>query len=182
MGEGHATTEAERRFARVYAHYEPYVRRYVARRVAPAAVDDIVADVFMTAWRRLSDVPDDALPWLYRAAYNHTGTYYRGQGRRTNLIQRIASTPNPDPADPFHGSVEAGQVRAVLLRMNETDAEILLLALWEDLAIADIARVLDISASAARVRKHRAIRRFAKLWRASAVATEDPMPLEAELS
>lgn len=182
MGEGVATTEAERRFARVYAHYEPYVRRYVARRVAPAAVDDIVADVFMTTWRRLADVPDDALPWLYRAAYNHTGTYYRGQGRRSNLIQRIASAPDSDPADPFHNSVEIEHVRAVLLQMSEVDAEILLLALWEDLEIADIAKVLDISTSATRVRKHRAIRRFAKLWRASTAPADPPFSLGAEPS
>ena len=39
-----------------------------ARRRLPERADDIVADTFFVAWRRLDDVPRDALPWLYGVA------------------------------------------------------------------------------------------------------------------
>ena len=44
----------------------PLVRAYALRRAAPDAAQDVVADTFLVAWRRLEEVPDDALPWLSR--------------------------------------------------------------------------------------------------------------------
>ena len=38
------------------------VRAYAARRVAPGDVGDVASEVFVVAWRRLDDMPDDALP------------------------------------------------------------------------------------------------------------------------
>jgi len=40
------------------------VRSYAARRAGLDAADDVVAEVFLTAWRRIDDLPDDPLPWL----------------------------------------------------------------------------------------------------------------------
>ena len=40
----------------------PPVRAYACRRAAPDAAQDVVADTFLVAWRRLEDVPEDALP------------------------------------------------------------------------------------------------------------------------
>ena len=37
----------------VYELHATTIQRYVARRVEPDAVDDIVAETFATAWRRL---------------------------------------------------------------------------------------------------------------------------------
>jgi RNA polymerase sigma-70 factor (ECF subfamily) len=39
------------------------VRAYARRRIDAVAADDVVSEVFVIAWRRLDDVPDDALPW-----------------------------------------------------------------------------------------------------------------------
>ena len=51
-------------FERLFrAHYWA-VRGYVLRRFPSAFAEDVLAETFLIAWRRLESVPDDALPWL----------------------------------------------------------------------------------------------------------------------
>src|SRR5437879_2466008 len=45
------------------AHYAA-VYRYVLRRVEAPAVEDIVGETFLVAWRRFDDLAGDPLPWL----------------------------------------------------------------------------------------------------------------------
>ena len=60
--------EAQARFEALYREHGGAVRRYVRRRAEAQSADDVVADVFVVAWRRLSDIPDDPLPWLLGVA------------------------------------------------------------------------------------------------------------------
>jgi DNA-directed RNA polymerase specialized sigma24 family protein len=60
------------RFRTVFETTYGPVRRYVHRRgVTGGWADDVVAETFLIAWRRLDDVPvDDPLPWLLAVARN----------------------------------------------------------------------------------------------------------------
>ena len=74
------------------AYYRP-IRDYCRRRVAADVVDDAVSEVFLTAWRRLDDVPagDAALVWLYGVAYRVIGHQWRTTARRRRLDVRMRS-------------------------------------------------------------------------------------------
>jgi RNA polymerase sigma-70 factor (ECF subfamily) len=78
--------DREVRFARLYERCEGALRNYCRRRVAAEAVDDVVADAFLTAWRCLDQVPrgDAALLWMYGVA----------SGDRTTVAQQC-SAPTP---------------------------------------------------------------------------------------
>lgn len=145
-------------FEDAYRTHEHDVRRYVLRRVAPDAVDDIVAEVFTTLWRRHRDAPAHLLPWLLRVASNHIAHWTRTRARRANLDERVrASTTVENAQDPGQMVLAADpQIQAVLARLPEPQAEILRLARWEGLEPRDIAEVLGCSANTARVRLHRA--------------------------
>src|SRR6516162_3641150 len=69
------------------------VAAYVARRASPDAVDDVVDEVFLVAWRRLDIVPANPLPWLLTVARNVLGTHIRGW-------RRSGSTPSLPPDRP----------------------------------------------------------------------------------
>ncbi len=56
------------RFERIYEEHREAVRAYVRRRAPEAVVDDVIADVFVVCLRRIEDVPEPALPWLYAVA------------------------------------------------------------------------------------------------------------------
>jgi RNA polymerase sigma-70 factor (ECF subfamily) len=135
---------------------------YAARRCPTLSdAEDVVAEVFLVAWRRLDDVPagDEALPWLYGVARKTIGNQRRGLLRRGRLQARLEQTaerpetPGPTGTEP---ALEA------LARLSEGDRELLRLVAWEGLSHSEIAAVLGISVNAVAIRLHRARARFEK--------------------
>ncbi|HHU08969.1 MAG TPA: RNA polymerase subunit sigma-70, partial [Intrasporangiaceae bacterium] len=49
----------EDRFRAAYTATYPDLLRFVTRRVHPSHAEDVVADVFLVAWRRVADLPDE---------------------------------------------------------------------------------------------------------------------------
>lgn len=155
----------EERFNRIHEENFEAIRRYAWRR-DPTHADDIVAETFLVAWRRLDDVPDDAAPWLYGVARNVRLNLQRSARRRQALAGRL----QPETAaEPPELTEDAANVRRALAALSERDREILLLHAWEGLDRAHIAAALGCSVSNASLRLHRARRRFAAL-----VAAADP--------
>lgn len=155
------------RFDQLYRRYHANVNAYCRRRVATDRVDDVVAETFLTAWRRIDDVPDGdaALMWLYRVAYRTVGHQWRSVSRRRRLEQRLALIPEPPNGTPDESAVHADEIRRVLqaaAHLSDRDAEILRLASWEHLSRAEIAEVLDIDPNAVSQRLHRARANLAK--------------------
>lgn len=135
------------RFEQIYADHLDAVRAYVRRRAPQAVVEDVVADVFVVALRRIDDVPRNALPWLYAVA-RKTLANERRKRREVPLAAPEASY-EPEP-------VGDSQLAAAFAALSDADREILRLVAWEGLALRDAARVLECSPVAARVRYHRA--------------------------
>ncbi len=166
-----ATSDAaRRRFTAMYdAHYHR-VLGYARRRVEADDAADVVAETFVTAWRRLDTVPDgeDALYWLYATAGRVLANHRRGRRRRLDLV-RALEREAPAAVEPT-GSL---RVRTAFAALRDEDRELLLLVAWEGLDAAAIAAVAGCSRNAARIRIHRARRRFAR-----ALAEAD-LPLRA---
>ena len=165
MGEGSCAAEA--RFAQLYARFYGPMRAYCNRRVLPEAGDDVVAEVFLTMWRRFDEVPegDAALVWLYGVAYRVIGHQWRSATRRSRLRSRLQSAetrPVVGAEDSGRDDVALRRVLAALARLNATDAEVLRLDAWEQLSAVSIAAVLEIEPDAARQRLHRARRHLAR--------------------
>ena len=138
------------RFERIYAEHVDAVRAYVRRRAPQSVVEDVVADVFVVALRRIDDVPRNALPWLYAVA------------RKTLANERRKRHDLPLEQEPSYeaeyepGPVGDPRLATAFAALTDADREILRLVAWEGLPFRDVARVLDVSPVAARVRFHRA--------------------------
>jgi RNA polymerase sigma-70 factor (ECF subfamily) len=164
---GPEPSAAEARFTQLYARFYSPIRAYCNRRALPDAVDDSVADVFLTMWRRIDDVPagDAALLWLYGVAYRVISHQWRGVARRSRLWSRLESAesrPEVGAEDGAVDVVDSRRVLAALARLSDRDAEILRLDAWEQLSAVSIAAVLQIEPNAARQRLHRARRKLAR--------------------
>ncbi|HEY1618281.1 MAG TPA: RNA polymerase sigma factor [Streptosporangiaceae bacterium] len=158
------TDEARRRFEQVYAAHRAAILGYALRRTASADdAADVIAETFLTAWRRLGEIPagDAARPWLYGVARRVLANQRRGARRRTALGERLRSelAAAPRGYEPPPG---LDGVAAAFRHLGDTDREILTLAGWEGLDAGQIAVVLGCSRNAARIRLHRARRRFAE--------------------
>jgi len=157
-------------FTDLYGRHFDAVRDYCRRRVANDVVDDVVAETFLTAWRRLDDVPsgDTARLWLYRVAYRVIGHTWRSTARRRRLDERLRVIVPPPASAADESVIASAEHRRVLdaaARLNHTDAEALRLAAWEQLSVGDIAAVLEIDPNAVKQRLHRARRNLAREYR-----------------
>jgi RNA polymerase sigma-70 factor (ECF subfamily) len=144
---------------RLFRDHARHVFAYAARR-APDRADDVVAETFAIAWRRLDRVPEDAEPWLYGVARRVLAGYWRSDARQLALISRLCELEAP--AD---GEDEADHSRLyeLLERLGESDREALLLTYWEGLEPARAAAALGISRDAFHQRVHRARERLRAL-------------------
>ncbi len=90
--------------------FEP-LQRYLRRRANRADAEDVLSDVMLTVWRRLDDVPTDAvLPWCYGIARRSLANHRRGQTRHLRLVQRLESQPR-EIAPVLGVSVNAATLR-----------------------------------------------------------------------
>lgn len=136
---------------------------YAARRSPTLAdAEDVVAEVFLVAWRRLDEVPagDEARPWLFGVARNTIGNQRRGLTRRSRLVSRLEQTADRPLAAAPAPTPDTEPVLEALSRLSRSDQELLRLVAWEELSHADIAAVLGISVNAVAIRLHRARARF----------------------
>lgn len=145
-------------FAALYEATYGAIHAYGSRRAGPDAADEIAAETFLVAWRRFDVIPTEPLPWLYGVARNVLARYLTSHGRRQRtrdalIAERPRSAANGDGEDD-PALWEAWE------QLRPADREVLALVAWEELAVADAARVLGCSAPVFSVRLHRARRRL----------------------
>ena len=158
-----APDERQHRFEEIYAANHGAVLGYVLRRTGNSDdAADVIAETFLTAWRRLDDVPDggEARLWLYGVAKRMLANHHRGERRRTALADRLRTDLAAAYRPPEYTAELAG-IAAALHSLPAADRELLALAAWEGLDTSQIATVLGCSPNAVRIRRHRARRRFA---------------------
>ena len=86
------------RFDALFASYNSDIVAYCGwRAVSASDAQDAVADVFLTAWRRLEELPegDAARVWLYATARKVIANQRRSRRRRAALHERLAAEALP---------------------------------------------------------------------------------------
>jgi len=169
--------DPEQRFADLWRDHAPAVLRYARRRVVGTDVDEVVAETFLVAWRRLDEVPDVPLPWLLGVARGVAANLRRSARRRESLHERLAAQPirldqdSPDRSEP-------PPIGRALERLSVADRELLTLLAWDGLTHEQAADALGCSRGALAVRLHRARRRLRRLLEEAdvAVSTEASGP------
>ncbi|MHB1210394.1 MAG: RNA polymerase sigma factor [Acidimicrobiales bacterium] len=153
-------TEHERQFRllyeRNYAPVSAYVRRRVRRKYG--SDEDIVAEVFIVAWRRLLDVPEQTkeLPWLYGVARILVANHFRSVQRSTALTNRLMLEESL-VVDSSTGSSELEiRVQRVVDQLPDLDREIFRLIHWEELSHEEVGLSVGITAKAVERRVARA--------------------------
>ena len=156
----------------LWHEWHRYVLAYALRRADPATAEDVVAETFVIAWRRLADVPERPLPWLLGVARRVLANQRRGARRRRALAEHLRERASA-PSGP-EGAPE-GRALTALASLAERDREALLLHAWEGLDHAQAGTVMGCSGATFAVRLHRARRRFEReLGRVDAAAEVRP--------
>ncbi len=146
------------RFEALYVGHAGAVKAYAVRRGAGSRADDVVAEVFLTAWRRLQDVPVQPRAWLLGVARRVMANDRRGLVRGEALRARLEHERTPREHTTLEPTDE--RVLGALQRLKDDDREALTLVAWDGLSHRDASRVLGIRETTFTVRLHRARRRF----------------------
>ncbi len=145
--------------------YEP-LQRYVRRRIDAASADDVVSDTLLVCWRRLDEVPEDAmLAWTLGVARRCLANDRRGERRQANVGHRLAAQPILPPAAIPGAADETdliADLHTAIAELPESDREIVLLWAWDGLPPREIAVALGLSANAVSIRLHRVKQRLAE--------------------
>lgn len=122
------------------------------------AAEDVVAEAFLTAWRRKDEMPREgrrAVAWLYGAAANIARNHARGEVRRRRLIERAAR--DVDTQDGARLVPGIDRLAATDVWTGLSDAERKLLALVaRGASHRQVAAVLDTAPGAVAMRLLRA--------------------------
>lgn len=175
-----ANSIEEARLETLFCDHFSAVRSYARRRAPESLVDDVVAETFLVAWRRIDDLPDEVRPWLLGVARKTLSTQLRSARRRTSLVEKLSAAEAPGAFSQVDGP-DTGLIGA-LQRLSAADQEILALTAWEDLRPREAAIVLGVSPAWYRVRLHRAKRRLLRELEqsASSAGQSPPVPLTRE--
>lgn len=153
----------EERFTAFVVEHGDAITRFVRRRHREGdatSVDDVVADVLATCWRRVDDLPDgEEIAYAFGIARNVLANARRRAGRRAAIGATLR--PVRASASAELEAIADVTVRAALGALRPSEREVLLLAAFEGLSPDQCARVLGVSTNAAAIRLTRAKTAFA---------------------
>ena len=145
--------DARARFEEIARDLVEPLRRFLARRTDAATADDVLGETLLVCWRRYAELPEPPLPFAYGVARLCLANAERSARRQRRLAGRIATLDPPREAPEPLGDHHLADAMA---QLPPAEAELLRLWAWEQLTVAEIATVLDITPNAASIRLHRA--------------------------
>lgn len=148
-------------FNALFERTNKQISQYVFRRIS-FDVEDVVDDVYTTAWRKREVIPTDpeeALLWLYAVARKVIANKVRWKAR----LDRFNKLNNPlVAAEAKSGNSRDNWVQEALVSLPIIQREALLLVEWDGLSITDAATVLGIPRTTLTKRLHSARQIFAE--------------------
>jgi RNA polymerase sigma-70 factor (ECF subfamily) len=172
-------TPSKQEFESYFTRYRGAVMGFALRRVPAEEAQDVVAETFLVAWRRLDQIPAEPLPWLLGVARNVIATRQRGDRRVTNLFNRLHEhTPRFQPNNP---PADRADLAGAFNSLTENDREVLMLIGWDGLSVTQAAEVLGCSPQSLSLRLHRARKRLeARLETDAPFLARRPLPKTEE--
>jgi RNA polymerase sigma-70 factor, ECF subfamily len=160
--------ESVERFTALYNQHYRRVYAYAVSRAGRQLAEEIASEVFLTAWRRLADLPAHELPWLLTVARNVAASEFRAVAAQQSIAAELrAWTTETELAtgDIAEQITERFAVLAALAALPESDRELLTLVSWHGLSPGEAAQVVGCSTATYFVRLHRARRRLERAMR-----------------
>jgi RNA polymerase sigma-70 factor (ECF subfamily) len=139
--------------------YADRVLAYLQHRTDPQTAQDVLQEVFVTAFRKAGEVPEPPIGWLFGTARRLLANKHRGHRRHDQLIDRLLDDASREPDADLAEVKEA--FLQTLATLSPADREVLTLTGWYDLTPSEAAAALGCTASAYAVRLHRARKRLA---------------------
>ncbi len=155
------------RFEDIYREHVTPVWRYVRLRVpSDSDAEDVTSQVFekaLRSWPSYDDTRGTVGGWLVGIARHAVADWWRKHGRELPVEQvgdRVETAADADPEGDALRHLGADDVRRQLGVLTAREREAVALRFGSELSSSEVAAVLGVSPSAARMLVHRAIGRL----------------------
>src|SRR3954454_136351 len=115
--------ERRRAFETLYRVTLPSIRSYARRRAPDDLAEDVVAQTYLTAWRRCDEAVAGGLPWLYRTARFTLANHQRTERRQLRVARRVTDTTDLTESDGTAAADERSLVLAGIEQLSDDDRE-----------------------------------------------------------
>ncbi len=142
----------ESAFAELYRMFAPLVHGITLARVPRNEVDDIVQEVFISAYKNINALRDKSAvgAWLAMIARNRAVEFYRQVKPTEELSETISGSEKSDS--------QANEILQAIRALPETYKETLVLRLVEGMTGAEIAERTGLTPESVRVNLHRGMK------------------------
>jgi RNA polymerase sigma-70 factor (ECF subfamily) len=152
-------------FGRLFDRHAPSLHAYLCSRVGRSAADDLVAEVFLVAYRdrgRFDPGRGDVRAWLFGIATNLARRHQRTELRGLAAVARFGSAgvAHVDELDrrvpeKVDAAAQVGRLAEALVALPPGDRDVLLLTAWAGLSSVEVAAALEVPVGTVRSRLHR---------------------------
>lgn len=151
------------------AHAEELCRLVHRLTGSHEVAEEVVQDVFVTAWNRRADLDGLIEPraWLYRVAVNHVRHRRRAAVRFTGFLSRWQSEPAAAPRtadDDVDRTLQARRIHRAVAAMPDKQREVFVLYELQELSGQEIAEILGINENTMWGRLRLARETFRRHW------------------
>jgi RNA polymerase sigma-70 factor (ECF subfamily) len=139
-------------FGQLYGLYAPLVHGILLARVPRAEVDDLVQDIFLHAFKKLSTLRDTSAfgPWIAMIARNRAVDFHRRSRETVEINDDLRGSDTHDS--------RASEILELIRNLPEAYRETLVLRLVEGMTGPEIAARTGLTAASVRVNLHRGMK------------------------
>lgn len=153
----------EERFLAAHAACHDRIYLYFRRRTANAATaEDLCAEVFRIVWEKSEEHDSLSAMVLFGVAKNVLRNHDRSALRSESLLDALRQEWRDEGAAPESPVYEA------LGELSPDDREVLLLSYWDGFTSTEVSDLLNTTATAVRMRLHRARRALSSVIQSQA--------------
>ncbi len=148
-----------------YSAYGPSVLSFLRRYVAVDEAEDVLQRTFLDAWRHAHryDPKQRFTTWLFTIAHRRAVDSLRTKRHPVIDVDTLHDLVGEDGRETVDRFADAAEVRHAVSRLPSHEQQALLLAYFEGLTQAEIARRLEIPIGTVKARSSRGLRHLATL-------------------
>jgi RNA polymerase sigma-70 factor (ECF subfamily) len=151
-------------FGELYRRYAKIVFRFIYANLNDRFdAEDLTEEVFLRAWRSLSNYRQKGVPflaYLFKIARNVLIDFYRRAGRsggHMSIEDKQITDFNPDPGETAILNIEHQEIRNTLTELREDYRTVLVLRFLSGLSPEETGAVMGRTPGAVRILQHRAL-------------------------
>ncbi len=124
---------------------------YARQWLDAASAEDVVQEA-LTALLMETRVPQNPIAWMYRAVHNAAIDSVRSTSRRRRREQIVAMTRREWFESSADSILDAQVAEAALKRLSAEHRQVVVMRIWGELGLAQIAEVMEMSVATVRER------------------------------